>query len=361
MKKKKILIVASEPAAGMVPYVATICSILENSNQFDLFVIAVNSRKRNFNSLIKVNQIQYVQYPNNQLMNIGYKFYPSNLLTNIKDTIKEHEIDLVHFISGDYSVWSVFKYLKIKNIKIVYTIHDLKPHASTNMSPLGKILHNYVIHMRSFIQSRADILTTSSISQFEEMKLLYKNKSIVYTRFPSLITEEIIRGNETVKELNGISNYILFFGNVDYYKGVDILVDSFINSSQYNSRKLVIAGKGLDFKSDANIIRINRFINDSEIKSLFRNADVVVYPYRSATMSGVLSLAYYFGRKVFASSIPFFRENPNDEISYFKNNIELCSLLNQLNSIKTNFDSENYLKYYSPQNLLADYIKLYNC
>ena len=70
-----------------------------------------------------------------------------------------------------------------------------------------------------------------------------------------------------------------------------------------------MAGKGIQY-FDTNIqkgeIRINRFIEDSELKYLYENAAIVVYPYRSATMSGVLSLAYYFKKKVVSIGYSFF-------------------------------------------------------
>ena len=91
-----------------------------------------------------------------------------------------------------------------------------------------------------------------------------------------------------------VKEYILFFGTVDKYKGVDLLVDAYCNLT-CKSLKLVIAGRGFDIEThNENIIRINRFIEDEEVAYLFKKAKFIVYPYRSATMSGVLSLAYYF-------------------------------------------------------------------
>ena len=39
---------------------------------------------------------------------------------------------------------------------------------------------------------------------------------------------------------------------------------------------------------------INRYIKDSEVAYLYQHAQCVVYPYISATQSGVLSLAFYY-------------------------------------------------------------------
>ena len=70
-----------------------------------------------------------------------------------------------------------------------------------------------------------------------------------------------------------------------------------------------------------NIIRINRFIRRWRSRQyLFKKAKFIVYPYRSATMSGVLSLAYYFNKKVLASTIPFFEDNATLNVVLFKVN-----------------------------------------
>lgn len=114
-----------------------------------------------------------------------------------------------------------------------------------------------------------------------------------------------------VAELQNTSDYILFFGAVDHYKGVDILISAYNRHPESDKHKLVIAGLGnLDKITEPNIIRLNRFIEDAEIRDLFTKAAIVVYPYRSATMSGVLSLAFYFRKKVVMSDVPFSKNTP---------------------------------------------------
>ena len=53
---------------------------------------------------------------------------------------------------------------------------------------------------------------------------------------------------------------------------------------------------------------INRFIDDSEVRDLFGRAALVVYPYISATQSGVTSIASYFGKPMVLSDLPFFKQ-----------------------------------------------------
>ena len=106
--------------------------------------------------------------------------------------------------------------------------------------------------------------------------------------------------------------YILFFGRIEKYKGVNNLYKAFSANSELSKNYiLVIAGNGelgIDgIGRDKNVLLIQRYIMDSEVAYLYKNAACVVYPYISATQSGVLSLAYYFGTPVLASDVPFFK------------------------------------------------------
>ena len=66
---------------------------------------------------------------------------------------------------------------------------------------------------------------------------------------------------------------------------------------------------------------INRFLDDKELADLFSKAAVVVYPYISATQSGVISIASFFKKPIVLSNIDYFKEVANGYpgISFFKN------------------------------------------
>lgn len=78
----------------------------------------------------------------------------------------------------------------------------------------------------------------------------------------------------------------------------------------YNNYLLVIAGNGtLPFEravGEINVVMMNRYIKDTEIRYMYEQAACVVYPYISATQSGVLSLAFYFRTPTLTSDVPFF-------------------------------------------------------
>lgn len=96
---------------------------------------------------------------------------------------------------------------------------------------------------------------------------------------------------------------LLFFGLIRDYKGLDILIDAFaglgddyqllIAGEPYGSfekyRKQMAALPGRD-----RIKAFPRYIDDGEVKDFFGAADLVVLPYRSATQSGISSIATHF-------------------------------------------------------------------
>ena len=54
--------------------------------------------------------------------------------------------------------------------------------------------------------------------------------SIYYCPFPTLVTADIENGEKVASELNGINDYILFFGRIELYKGVHLLYNAYVNN-----------------------------------------------------------------------------------------------------------------------------------
>lgn len=96
---------------------------------------------------------------------------------------------------------------------------------------------------------------------------------------------------------------LLFFGLIRDYKGLDILIDAFGQLPE--DYQLLIAGEpyGPFDKYEKQMAALPgrdrikafpRYIDDAEVKDFFGAADLVVLPYRSATQSGISSIACHF-------------------------------------------------------------------
>jgi len=127
---------------------------------------------------------------------------------------------------------------------------------------------------------------------------------------------------EALKALNLDSDYsyLLFFGFIRAYKGLDLLIDAFSDPGLRNRKlKLIIAGefyeddspykariKSYNLQND--IIFFDHFIKDSEVTLFFSAADIVVQPYRTATQSGVTQIAFYFEKPMLVTDVGGLRE-----------------------------------------------------
>src|SRR5690606_4032478 len=108
---------------------------------------------------------------------------------------------------------------------------------------------------------------------------------------------------------------LLFFGLIRKYKGLDILLHAFAEICKKNKNlKLLIAGECYDDESiylnlikevsiEKEVIFENRFVENEEVKRYFGLCDVVVLPYRSATQSGLLNVAYGFQKPVIVTDV----------------------------------------------------------
>lgn len=96
---------------------------------------------------------------------------------------------------------------------------------------------------------------------------------------------------------------LLFFGLIRPYKGLDLLIDAVGRLD--DGYQLIVAGEcygsfeAYEAQIDASAARerifvYNRYIRDEEIPLFFSAADALVLPYRSATQSGVVSVAYHY-------------------------------------------------------------------
>ena len=366
MEKIKVLIVAADPAAGMIPFVVTIANTLADDDRFEVHALVVDKEEMSYSDKFCKNvRVKAVSKPDSSLGKLLFKIYPVKLFNLLEGLICEIKPEIVHFMVGEYLFANHIKNVKPES-SLCLTVHDLHPHERNKQSIKDDLIYKEIIHKgykkcESFIPT----LTTSSLSQYKELKELYPSKNIIFTHFPSLVTEQIKHGRAEVKELLGIEKYILFFGSVDKYKGVDLLISAFCSLKNNCGMKLVIAGKGQDYDTSDNkdIIRLNRFIEDEEVGDLFRRASFVVYPYISATMSGVLSIAYYFRKCVLLSDVQFFKDNAVPSCTFF-NTGDRDDLMEKMQMMLDSNDcelTENYYSMmYSSEIISEDYFNLYN-
>jgi len=189
------------------------------------------------------------------------------------------------------------------------------------------ITENYISHEGHFIDR---ILTRIGLyhSKFfialsqkveEELKSNFSDRKIFRSELP--IYDHLTDNTSDIKllrknfSINDDDKVLLFFGYVRKYKGLDILLESLsLVNQQIGNFKLLIAGEFYDDKNfyvelikkfdlnDKIIIR-DEYIPNEKVKDYFLVSDVVILPYRSATQSGILNLAYGFRKPVIVTKV----------------------------------------------------------
>lgn len=116
--------------------------------------------------------------------------------------------------------------------------------------------------------------------------------------------------------------YILFFGLLRPYKGVEYLIEAFnqIPEEEIHKFHLTVAGEVWEhYTLPAQLIRsskyseritfINRYIADSEVNELFLQTDLTVFPYIRASQSGAAHIAISYGLPVICTPVGGLKES----------------------------------------------------
>lgn len=179
----------------------------------------------------------------------------------------------------------------------LYTVHD--PISHKKLSFLNDLLR-YRLTFKCY--KNLLLLSDSLLIPFCKRYGIAK-KNVFFSRL------SIYKFLQYYKETpNELGDYMLFFGNIVPYKGVDNLIEAYLQSEERKRGvKLVIAGKGSLLhdvsKLEEDVVLKNRYIDNDELANLIRHCKYVVLPYISATQSGCVMSAYAFNKPVVATKV----------------------------------------------------------
>jgi D-inositol-3-phosphate glycosyltransferase len=167
-----------------------------------------------------------------------------------------------------------------------------------------------------FIRSCHAFVTMSDsvlrdLARFDRKKLRASNPHPLFDNFGEPLSKEKAAAQ---LGLPPDKRYVLFFGFIRAYKGLDLLLEAFRNGDRFpDDLQLIVAGefytdpvpyKDLADPSMAQRIHwFDRFIPDEEVAAFFSLADLVVQPYKDATQSGVTQIAYHFDKPMVVTNV----------------------------------------------------------
>ena len=212
--------------------------------------------------------------------------------------------------------------LKKSGAKRVALLHNLIPHEH---KPGDKILSRYFINsVDGYVALSKSVL--HDIDLFDKKKPRYFFPHPLHDHFGQAVPRE-----EALEHL-GLDpsfRYILFFGLIREYKGLDILLRAYADSRlrKYNIRLLVFGEFYDDPKLYFNlekelgleglVIWRNDFVPHDEVRYCFGAADIVAQTYRTATQSGVSQVAYHFVKPMLVTKVGGLAEIvPNGKVGY---------------------------------------------
>jgi glycosyltransferase involved in cell wall biosynthesis len=137
---------------------------------------------------------------------------------------------------------------------------------------------------------------------------------------------------EEAKAKLGLSpedSYMLFFGFIRRYKGLDLLLEAMADARIKNKNlKLIVAGeyyedgayyedKLKEYGIENSVKMHTNYIPSDMVRYYFSAADMVVQPYRTATQSGVTQIAYHFDKPMLVTDVGGLAEIvPNGKVGY---------------------------------------------
>jgi glycosyltransferase involved in cell wall biosynthesis len=215
------------------------------------------------------------------------------------------------FAPGFAAVCALLK--RFTQIRTVFIIDNVMPH---ERRPGDRFMTRLAMRWVDGFIVQSNIVRRELYDWFPEAK----GREVVYVPHPvyDCYPETTLSKDEARRELglNPGGKVLLFFGLVRRYKGLDILLQALpgiLNKSDENIH-LLVAGEFYepeemyrrqvaDLGLQDRVTIINQYIANEDIGMVFHAADLLVLPYRSATQSGVVQVAYNFGLPVVSTKV----------------------------------------------------------
>lgn len=211
------------------------------------------------------------------------------------------------------SFGSVLKRVKKKlNTKAMVVCDNIIPHEGR---PLDKSLTTYFFNNVDYFMVMSKSVENDLLSYFPEANYVYTPHPL-FDLFGDQISKNDAKNQLEIKE----EKMMLYFGLIREYKGLDILIeaagilknklqdfkilavgDCYENPNQYIK---LIKTHGVEDVFDLRM----EFVQNNQVNKYFSAADVIVLPYKSATQSGVVPVAYHFNTPVIVSDVGGLKE-----------------------------------------------------
>jgi glycosyltransferase involved in cell wall biosynthesis len=199
------------------------------------------------------------------------------------------------------------------------TVLKMTKHFAFNISIIDNVSPHekfpFALSLNKFFLKQNHSFVVMSNAVLQDLVQLYPKANYVLLQHPLYdhfgVKVDKIKARQ-ILQLPVSRKVLLFFGFIREYKGLDLLLEAI--SLLPDDYLLVVAGESYtsfdkyqqmieQLKVQEKVKLFVRYIADSEVPLFFSAADVCVLPYKSATQSGIVGIAYHFGLPVIATKV----------------------------------------------------------
>lgn len=218
---------------------------------------------------------------------------------SLLSAVNHFKPDVVHYFHGH--LWFNMALPLLRRFPLVVTIFDAQHHPGDAESKTTPQL------VMNFGYRLADRLIVHS----EHVRNSVVNDLGMPSEKIDVIRRVATGARQVAKRRAGAGFNILCFGRIWRYKGIEYLIKAQpLITERVPEAKFVIAGDGEDFDyyrrqmTDPSRFDVHHhWISDEQRTELFNEADVVALPYVEASQSGVIPVAYSFGKPVVVTNV----------------------------------------------------------
>jgi len=238
------------------------------------------------------------------------------MIAELRRHVSEFKPDVMHLQAGH--LWFNLALPVFRKYPLVLTVHDPRRHMGDKDSAKTP---DWIWNL-PYRHARRVIVHGQQLRKVVVCELQIDDAMVdVIAPVPDVLP----RDRSATDETGNSQPTILFFGRIWPYKGLDYLIRAEpLIAAAVPDVRIVIAGRGEDLTpyralmtDPARYDVRNGWIDDDERDSLFREASIVVLPYVDASISGVVPIAYTFGKAVVATDVGILPEMVDDGLTGF--------------------------------------------
>lgn len=340
----------------------------KNSVMTDLYKNILRSFNNPSNHIIISSK-----YDEDEMINLGYKNIVIDDITSVqnlkldiklfkfiyrvyKKCIETKCTDVFILCENNWSIIFLYPIIKFLRLNFIIWIHDPELHSGERkkIKAARFIIDKFIIK-----NSKNIIVSYNEAKKIVSSKYNYKEEKI-----RTIFLPELPNMNYKDFETNNLRYDCIFYGRIEEYKGIDILIKaiSIIKNKKNKKIKVCIVGRGKQSQEiwslieklnlNVNIDFFNKYVEDYKLAELISQSKIVVLPYKDATGSQTVQIANYYKKIVVANKVGCFRDyiknNVNgiliDEINEEKLAETICKVIDE--SYLSNFDYDKMQQFY---------------